>query len=176
MKQKDVSKNLSSKPPIKRMKFPELASACDRTGVSDRATALTRSVISDLTASASGECSFVIDRSKVRRERSRKRKSLQQQGGSYKPLFAVYFDGRRDITHVSEQIGKHFVRKKEHISLKEEPKSRYLGNFAVKTGSAKVISDGLLNYLETNEIITNHMIAVGCDGTAVNTGPKGGAI
>ncbi|CAI9733131.1 Hypothetical predicted protein [Octopus vulgaris] len=160
------------------MKFPELASACDRTGVSDRATALTRSVISDLTASASGECSFVIDRSKVRRERSRKHKSLQQQGGSYKPLFAVYFDGRRDITHVSEQIGKTFRKKtiqKEQISLKEEPESRHLGHFAVKTGSAKVMSDGLLNYLETNEIITNHMIAVGCDGSAVNTGPKGGA-
>lgn len=64
----------------------------------------------------------------------------------------------------------------EHISLTVEPDSRSLGHFAVKIDSAKAISDSLLNYLETIEMVTNSMINVGCDGTTVNTGLKGGTI
>ena len=82
-------------------------------------------------------------------------------------------------TLISEPIGNAFRAKKiqeEHISLIEELESQYLGHFTVKTGSAKSISDGLLNYLESKEIVTNRIIAVGCDGTAVNTEPKEGAI
>ncbi|CAI9726793.1 Hypothetical predicted protein [Octopus vulgaris] len=69
MKRKDVSKTESSKTPIKQIKFPELATTCNCTIASDCAVALlTSSVISNLTACTSGECSFIIDRSKVKRE------------------------------------------------------------------------------------------------------------
>lgn len=34
----------------------------------------------------------------------------------------------------------------------------------------------MLSYLERKEIVPNHIIAVGYDGTVVNTGPRGGAI
>ncbi|CAI9737471.1 monocarboxylate transporter 9-like [Octopus vulgaris] len=105
MKRKDVSKNVNSKTPIKRMKFPELAFACDCTVVSDRGAVLLRSsVISDLTACTSGECSFVIDKWNVRRERSRKRKSLQHEGTGIGMAFitanviiVLYFTSKRAI-------------------------------------------------------------------------------
>ncbi|CAI9736569.1 Hypothetical predicted protein [Octopus vulgaris] len=62
------------------MKFPILASACGLIAVSDRASARhTCLIISDLTASTSGECFFIIDRSKVSLELPSKRKSQQQE-------------------------------------------------------------------------------------------------
>ena len=57
------------------MKFPAFALACDRTGVSDRTAALlTSSLLKDIAPQRKEESVVVIDRSKVRRERSNERK------------------------------------------------------------------------------------------------------
>ena len=64
----------------------------------------------------------------------------------------------------------------EHISLVEDPGSKYFGHFALKNVSANAIADGIFDFLSANHKEKNNIIAIGCDGTAVNTGAKGGAI
>ena len=57
--------------------LPALAAACDRTGVSDRAAAvLVSAVLQNMKMVSPNERSKVIDRSKIRRERTKVRKAL----------------------------------------------------------------------------------------------------
>ena len=162
-------------------RLTSLAYACDRTGVSDRAAAIiASSVLHDVASTSGASSSRIVDRSKVRRERKRIRKSLQEEKDSENKLISIYFDGRKDNTLIQEKTGNKIYRKtikEEHITLVREPGSQYLGHIAVNRGSAKAISDGISQALQVNNHIQdNSIIAVGCDGTAVNTGPKGGAI
>ena len=63
-------------PPSKQMRvnLPSLTLACDRTGVSDRSAAIIASaVLQDFGVVTSDDKSFVVDRSKVRRERTKMR-------------------------------------------------------------------------------------------------------
>ena len=64
----------------------------------------------------------------------------------------------------------------EHIALITEPDSTYLGNFAVDRGTAQKIAQGILRHRDDNSIANDSLMAVGCDGTLVSTGFKGGAI
>ena len=64
----------------------------------------------------------------------------------------------------------------EHVVLVQEPESHYVGHFTPASGSAAAITSGMFNFLQTNSISTDDIVAVGCDGTAVNTGRKGGII
>ena len=75
IKNTEKKKKTPDKTPCKRMKFPAFALACDRTGVSDRTAALlTSSLLKDIAPQRKEESVVVIDRSKVRRERSNERK------------------------------------------------------------------------------------------------------
>ena len=65
---------------------------------------------------------------------------------------------------------------KEHVVLVQEPESHYVGHITPASGLAAAITSGIFNFLETNSISTDDNVAVGCDGTAVNTGRKGGVI
>ena len=65
---------------------------------------------------------------------------------------------------------------KEHIALVHEPGAEYMGHYRVTCGSAEGISKGFFQYAEENDIDLKDLVAIGCDGTAVNTGEKGGAI
>ena len=88
----------------------------------------------------------------------------------------ISFDGKRDTTLKIEKIGsKSYGRKvnEEHVSIVIEPGSQYTGHFTPETGSAKNISTGLINCFKNNRDDLNNLIAVGCDGTAANTGVKG---
>ena len=58
----------------------------------------------------------------------------------------------------------------------EEPRSKDLGHLTVHSSSARAISDGITNFLDTTQIQQTDIIALSCDGTSVNTGPKGGVI
>lgn len=54
----------------------------------------------------------------------------------------LIFDGRKDRTTVKEKIGKKTHRRtvqEEHISLIEEPNSRYVGHATPKSSSADSI-------------------------------------
>ncbi|KAK0043374.1 hypothetical protein Bpfe_027193 [Biomphalaria pfeifferi] len=80
-----------------RVKLPLLALACDRYGVSDRAAAgIASAVLQDVGIIQERDVSKVIDRSKVRRERCKKRGTLC--AGVSNTITGLYFDGRKDST------------------------------------------------------------------------------
>ena len=81
-------------------------------------------------------------------------------------------------TYRRKKNGKFYRRKvtEEHISLISEPGSKYMGHFAPKTGTAHCISAAILKFAKEKDISLNSLDAVGCDGTVLNTGTKGGII
>lgn len=168
-------------PPSKQMRvnLSSLALACDRTGVSDRSAAITAStVLQDFGVVTSDDKSFVVDRSKVRRERTKMRSELKQDEGT-EPILGLYFDGRRDKTMPVEKKGSKYYRKiqiEEHYVLVSEPGDNYFGHVTCQSGSAQNIKTAIINYLNSNSVDVSFLSVVGCDGTAVNTGPKGGVI
>lgn len=58
----------------------------------------------------------------------------------------------------------------EHIVLIEEPDTRYLGHVTPSSGSASDISTAIINFFIEKQISIDSLVAVGCDGTATNTG------
>ena len=62
------------------------------------------------------------------------------------------------------------------MSLIQEPGSRYLGHVSPDNGSEKVVTASVTQFLSDNNIPTDKFVAVGCDGTNVNTERSGGVI
>ncbi|KAK0066937.1 hypothetical protein Bpfe_003672 [Biomphalaria pfeifferi] len=162
-----------------RVKLPSLALACDRYGVSDRAaTGIASAVFQDVGILHERDVSKVIDRSKVRRERCKKRGTLCASVSN--TITGLYFDGRKDstMTLIKECDGK-FHRKlitEEHISIISEPGSIYFGHITPTAGSSKVIAAELIAYLSKKNVDLGGIKAVGCDGTVANTGNRGDII
>jgi hypothetical protein len=161
-----------------RMRMPSLAVACDRTGVSDRSAAMIASaVLQDVGIINEEDTNLVVDRSKVRRERTKMRTELQK--SDTEPVIGLYFDGRKDQTITQEKKGDKFYRRvvsESHYSLVAEPNSIYLGHVTALSGKSDRITNDILNYLTENSVDLTRMCIIGCDGTVVNTGPKGGII
>ena len=164
-----------------RLSLPTVATACDRHGLSDRAaSSLATAVLQDMGIVSQGNKSQVIDRSKVRRERQKKRKRLTN-GNSRPTTFpGLYFDGRKDRTMVQEKMadGKQHrkIISEEHISIVFEPGSSYFTHVSPNNGTSKSIAKEILDALKSKSIDLEKIQAIGCDGTAVNTGVKKGVI
>lgn len=162
-----------------RVKLPSVALACDRHGLSDRAAAsITSAVLQDIGVVHEGDASHVIDRSKIRRERNKKRSRLREERDN--SISGLYFDGRKDKTlvQVKKSDGKlhREVATEEHIAIISEPGSSYFGHITPTGGSSKVVTDELLKYLDERGVDKTAIQALGCDGTAVNTGTNGGIV
>ncbi|GBN56207.1 hypothetical protein AVEN_262263-1, partial [Araneus ventricosus] len=102
-------------------------------GVSDRAVAaIASSVLHDVGLITSNKSDLVVDENKLRGEKDQVRKNLKLQALSEAqalPLKGLYFDGRKDSTLIEERVDtKRYTRKakEEHLSLIEEPGSRYI--------------------------------------------------
>jgi len=156
-----------------------LARTCDRYAVSDRAAAaIASAVLEDVGLITNEDKTSVIDRNKLRRERLKKRRKLQHEQ-TLDVLRGLYFDGRKDKTLEQFKQGTKYHRKtivEEHLSLVQEPGSKYIGHVTTKYGTALSIEDSISKFLDENNIATSEVTAVGCDGTNVNTGKKGGVI
>ena len=103
-----------------RVALPTLAVACDRHGVSDRAAAtLATAVLQGMQIVHKSDTTQVIDRSKVRRERHKKRRDKATESNS--TFCGLYFDGRKDRTIVQNKMnGRKFHRQtitEEHVSI-----------------------------------------------------------
>jgi len=164
-----------------RRKLTNTARATERYGISDRAAAdIASSVLTDFGIVTTDDNSEVIDRSKLRRERKKLRVELYSEAAdSVANLRGLYFDGRKDKTLVQEEIEGKLHRKvvlEEHIVLLEEPGSKYLGHIAPISGNAKSIKSTMTDFFERNNMNLDNLTVIGCDGTAVNTGHKGGII
>jgi hypothetical protein len=153
---------------------------CDRTGVSDRNAALiASSVLQDAGLINEDNSDLIIDRSRVRRARKRTRSQFQDDGVVNFPLESLFFDGRKDKTLSHDKVGTTTYKKlvtEEHVVLVQEPGSNYIGHVTPITGSARNISATIMDHFASKNIITDNIVAIGCDGTAVNTGPKGGIL
>ena len=64
----------------------------------------------------------------------------------------------------------------EHVSLVQEPGSVYIGHIAPESGSSSSILQAIATFVQKNNTDIENLMAVGCDGTAVNTGKAGGVI
>lgn len=53
---------------------------------------------------------------------------------------------------------------------------KYLGHLVPTSGSARNIANDTIDYLTKKNVSLASLVAIGCDGTAVNTGVKGGII
>lgn len=139
----------------KRLNLPSLALACDRTGVSNRAAAvIASSVLKDVGIISSNDTSGVIDRSKLRRERTKVRSALQNADRD-KIICSIYFDGRKDKTLVSIQEEGKFYRKRvteDHYVILSEPESDYFGHVTCGSGTAKGIASTILTYLKSKSV------------------------
>lgn len=166
---------------LRGIKLTNLADACDRTGVSDRSASLiANAVLQDLGVVSQEDTSKLVDRSKIRRERKKRRLELKDISKDNLAVTGVYFDGRKDKTLVIEKIDMRHHRKliaEEHIVLVSEPGSKYLGHVTPTTGSAISIKTSILDFLEKRLGNNLHkIVVVGCDGTVINTGLKNGVI
>jgi len=176
----------SSSPPRlrvfqQRRRLQNVAKASDRYALSDRAVAeITSGVLHDYGIVTLENSSQVIDRHKVRRERQKYRRSVQAVSASTATdVLGIYFDGRKDKTLSHENVDGQFHRRmtvEEHISLLQEPGSTYLGHVTPTAGSAAAIKQSIVAFIEESDLNVDNLIAIGCDGTVVNTGKNGGAI
>lgn len=168
----------SSKPEVPKKKsnfcLPSLSKTCDRYGVSDRAAAaIASAVLHDIKSDVE-----IIDRSKLRRERSKSRKEILA-ANQVTCLPALYFDGRKDkvLTIVKKGVKKHRqIVVEEHISVIKEPDSIYVGYAVPYNGTAKNIELAIFDLLSKENMLLTETVAIGCDGTVTNTGKKGGVI
>jgi hypothetical protein len=160
------------------LNLPSVSRICDRYGVSDRcAASIVTATLKDIGLVSPNDSTLVIDRSKVRRQRDRTRMTLRAEAP--KSVKGLYFDGRKDKTRKQERKGKKYYSRfitEEHLCLVGEPDAHYLGHISPSTGEAKSVSTGIISFLEENSIDVNELVAVGCDGTNVNTGAVGGVI
>ena len=62
------------------------------------------------------------------------------------------------------------------MTIIQQPESNYIGHISPESGTAKSITASLVEFFEKNKIDTKFIEAIGCDGTVVNTGNKGGVI
>lgn len=143
----------------------------DRFGVSDRATAaIASSVLHDLGMISEKDSSLVIDKSKIRREKQKTLEVVQEMNW-LTVTKGIYFDGRKD----QEKIGaKMYRRVRKEVT--REPGGQYIGHVTPANGTGSEITKCILNYLQNNDFDINELEAIGCDGTATNTGWKNGAI
>ncbi|KAK5648348.1 hypothetical protein RI129_003240 [Pyrocoelia pectoralis] len=160
-----------------RVKLPSVALACDRTGVSDRAAAIiVNAVLEDAGVLSKANATMTIDRMKIRRARKAQRELCMAKTTKKPAIIGLFFDGRKDQTLIYETTTNKRRRiTEEHISLVTEPGSQYIGHVVPESGSASNIKASILLFLQQNFNL-NGLIAVGADGTAVNTGAKNGVI
>ena len=153
------------------------ALAADRYGVSDRATAaIVNGFQLDIGRIGSGNTQFVVDHKKVQRVRHAARESeADNRRAQQSSLTGLYFDGRKDTSFVmiGSEAGpsSRTSQIEEHIAVVAEPGGQYLTHFTPASGKAHDIFKELQSVVDE---FGGDIVAIGADGTAVNTGKNGG--
>src|SRR6218665_1186670 len=149
--------------------------------VSDRSAAvLATSVLHDIGLVSPIGWSKVINRSKIRQERRKNGKELQLNGDQFghSGIEGIFFDGRKDHTLTQVLgVGNKYHRKtltEEHISIVAEPGSSYFSHTTPQSGSSKDITESLVASLKEQNVKTQNMKVVGCDGTKCEHGTHRG--
>lgn len=140
--------------------LPTLARACDRLGISDRsAAAIATAVLQDFGVVSKEDTFNVVDRNKIRRARQKKRRELQMLVEDSNELQSLYFDGRKDHTITNMLKGSKWYKQKvleEHLSLIEEPGSKYIGHVTPPSGTADDIKHSIICFLKNRCTVLIH--------------------
>ena len=179
-KRKSFEAVLKSPQNSKRPRLLNLTLACERTGVSDRSAAMiSSSVLQDYGIISADSFEDVIDRNKIRRSKNIRKEVNAFVKNNASEIQSLYFDGRKDQTLINEKKEDSYHKKnimEEHITLMSEPGSNYLEHVSVSQGTSECITKAIWDFFEDKDCFTDSIQAIGCDGTAVNTGAKGGII
>lgn len=177
--QQNYSPNVEDVPQIetniKKISLPTFCAALDRADVSSRFGALlATTLLKDLNIQ-----NIIIDQHKIQRERVKARAAALDARKCDGLLECISFDGKKDKSLVQVLIDgkpRNIFGTEEHITIVKEPGSYFISYVtpAIATGGA--IAMKMFDYLEENDISLEHLVAVGCDGTSVNTGKRSGAI
>lgn len=163
-------------PKYNDLNLTPVALVADRFGVSHPATAaIVTATLQMVGLVTDSDQSLVVDEHKVKRSRDKLRNELRDRSAQDQDgMIALYFDGRKDKTLYMERgadlVYRQKCKKEEHVSLIAEPGGNYIGHVSLVKGSAENIEKRIY------ESVNNSYSAVGCDGTVVNTGTKGGVI
>ena len=119
----------------------------------------------------------VVTRGKLRTQSEKRRKTAMTDLKRSK-VNGLYFDGRNDktLTKSSYFSSATTITKKGHYSLVSQPDDNYIGFCTPPSGTGRNIAEAIITYLTDKEIDLHDIIVLGCDGTAANTGWKGGAM
>ena len=109
---------------IKKVNLSSFSLACDRTGVSDRAASIiASSVLADFGVINEDDQSEVIDRSKVRRQRTISRSNLINENNKMETVIeCIFFDGKKDdCLSMIKKGSKHSksIVEEEHYTILE---------------------------------------------------------
>ncbi|GBM77510.1 hypothetical protein AVEN_234710-1 [Araneus ventricosus] len=145
-------------------KFSAVARTLDRFGISDRGgAAIVSAELQDVGIIPKSNVSNVVDRNKIRRERTKERTTLLSQSVTKdydRDQFGFHFDGRKDRT-LSMEDNRRKVIIEEHVSLVKEPGSDYIGNLSVNFGRAQIIGNHIHIFLSCvdNDIDGTKLVA-----------------
>lgn len=177
----------SPKTPYNRHRaMPNLATECDRYGISNRiAAALVSAAFKDYDVRDAGQ-PVIIDRSKIERERLLNRRMVKERTKSTASVIAFSFDGRTDKTKILHRTpdGKFHPRviKEKHISVLQQPNSKFLGYIAdlddkeSEKTAAHLTAEYLLNFFGENNLDLTTVMGVCSDGEVKNTGRHNGIV
>ena len=131
--------------------------------LSDRAAAaIANSVLVDVGLVTDDDRSYVIDRSKLRRERDRCREDIREkEQHNFEFVNALYFDGRKDATQIAQgPNNKHYrsVQLEEHYTVVGEPGAYYLAHVSPEDGKGRTIAKKLCDSLKDTEL--EHKLAI----------------
>lgn len=164
---------------VSDIKLHHFCSALDRADVSDRMGALLATLLLKDLKEAGIDTGLILDRNKIRRERTKARKQSLVSMKCHDLLKCISFDGKKE--NALEQIivdGKPRNTKvyEEHVTMVKEPGSMFIGYVTPARGDANAITSAMKDFLAKEEYSLHNLLAILCDGTGVNTGNKGGVI
>lgn len=166
---------------VTRAELSTFSAVLDRGGCSSRKGALyATALLRDLFRANLIKDRLIIDFNKVKRERIKARQQAQSAYINQELLKGIWFDGKIDKTlkqvFDENRMPRNITENEEHITIIQEPGSRYITYVTPSTGTGNAIQESIINYFESDGENLQHLVAVGCDGTKVNTGNKQGII
>ncbi|XP_031637677.1 uncharacterized protein LOC116350095, partial [Contarinia nasturtii] len=163
-----------------RYDVPSFAAMCDRFGVSDRiASALGTSLMKDIGVKDDKGNLVIMDKSKVRREKSKSRQEVMRKRYDASNMISFSFDGRKNDSLTMEKIDSKFhprMVKEPHLVVLKEPNSQLLGYTKVDNENAEHKVIKLNEFFVNKEVSLDSLIGICCDGEPTNTGIKNGIL
>ena len=163
-----------------RVTLKELAMACERYEVSDRAGAAIASVtLKALGISTEEDKRYVVDRSKLQRERQKYRKEIKNKEQElFELVDSIFVDGRKDATMTMVEVNGNYHRQtviEKHYVIAEEPNGFYLLHVMPEDGNGYKIATSVYSAIK-DTALEQKLKIFGSDGTAVRTGKSKGFI